>query len=83
MNNAAQISFVFSTIVVIIVMGFVLFTFNDTINSLREDTLQETPQEDILTRFILHALMPILWTGYGLLSIFAIKFAVDSSEGVI
>lgn len=50
--------------VVVCIAGFLLFHFNDTINTERTEALANADSGNILENILLHALMPLIWGGY-------------------
>lgn len=68
-------------IFIVVVSGFVLSMFNDTINEVRLDRLQDTPTDAVLQRLFLYTLMPILWFVYLLLSVLAVMYTANASQG--
>jgi hypothetical protein len=82
-NKKAQVGFVLTTFVIVILAGVLLYFFRVPLDDFRVDALNNTPESDILTRLILTGLMPIIWFFYAFLSIFAIAFSVNQSRGVI
>jgi hypothetical protein len=58
------------TIFLIILTGFVLFTFNEPVNEFREMTITATSGYDnVILNTILYLLLPIIWIIYILSSI--------------
>jgi hypothetical protein len=77
-NKKGNVPFLMSTLVVVVLVGLMLFVFHDPIDEFRVDLLNDSAtQDDSLLLIVLYGLFPIMWFFYILLSIFAVKIAVD------
>lgn len=83
MNKKGNVAFVFITIFTIILTGFLLNTFSDTINEFRTDLINDMalyPEtSNILMKVIVYGLIPYMWLMYIILSIFVLIFAVNTA----
>jgi hypothetical protein len=68
-------------LLIVVVSGFILGIFNDTINDVRLERLNDTPTDRILERLFLYSLMPLLWFAYLFFSIFAVMYTANASGG--
>ncbi len=83
MNKRGQATFVLTTIIVVILAGFLLAVFQPTIEDVRINTLEDTSEDDTLLRLVLFSLNPIIWVGYVFFSVIAIAVSVQMSNGVL
>jgi hypothetical protein len=85
MTKKGQISFVFYTLLIVIIAGFLLSAFSDTINEFRLERIAEIDQfpdqNPIFMKIFLYGLFPIIWALYLFLSIIAIAVAVSQGAG--
>jgi hypothetical protein len=85
-HKKGQISFVFYTIVVVILAGILLNVFSPTINEYRLERISEIDnypdQNPIFMKIFLYGLFPLMWALYLLLSVIALTFSVRGGAGI-
>lgn len=80
MYKKAQVSMPIFVLFAVLVTGYILSIFSPTINDVRVNQLAQTPDDEIIQKLILYILMPLMWTVYVILSIFAVIFATTSAS---
>ena len=85
-SKKAQISFVFYTIVVVILAGILLNVFSPTIDEYRIERISEIDnypdQNPVFMKIFLYGLFPIMWALYLFLSVIALAIAVGRGADV-
>jgi hypothetical protein len=80
-----QVGFVMTTIVLVILTGVLLKAFSPTIEEFRVErlsTIDNYPNENNdLTKILLYAFMPIMWSFYIFLSAIVIFISVRRAQG--
>jgi len=87
MNKKGQVGFLFQVILVVLISGVLLYLFSPYVNTHKTELLEkhneDYPNSKPLEKMLLYGIMPVLWIGWLLMSLFLLATVVINSRGFI